>query len=228
MAISSATAWQDARTIHVFLHGVHWRLERGPELEKLWTELDPGFDLDDRIPYWTELWPSSLLLAAFLQDRAEEIKGMRCLDLSCGLGLTAMLGQARGGKVVGMDYMPEAMRIASRQALPNLAPQPAWICADWRQSPFRPRSFSRVWGADIAYEKRFIRPLLNFMANVLSSGGRAWIAEPGRAIFRQFIETAEKEGWQAQKRAAAPVSPLYPQTARAVATIWEVIPPDQE
>ena len=54
---------------------------------------DPQNFEDERLPYWTELWPSSIALCRWLEERRAEIAGRPCLDLGCGLGLTAMVGQ---------------------------------------------------------------------------------------------------------------------------------------
>ena len=75
-----------------------WQLSRAADLEQLWEAMtaDSRDFEDERLPYWTELWPSSVALASWLQDRKEEIAGQDCLDLGCGLGLTAMVGQWLG------------------------------------------------------------------------------------------------------------------------------------
>ena len=221
MEIRSAVALLASDAIHVQLDNMYWRLCRGRSLEELWEEIDPGRDPDDCIPYWTELWPSSLLLSAFLLANAREFSGKICIDLGCGLGFTALLGQLAGGRVIGMDNMREALQLARRHAPANLAPQPLWLCADWREYPLRSHKAWRIWAADIVYEKRFTKPLLGFMVHALAPRGRVWIAEPGRAIFQQFLETALESGWRARRRAVSPVASLYPQTAQSTVTIWE-------
>ena len=78
--------------------GRQWRLTRAADLEELWDAMtaDPHNFEDERLPYWTELWPSSVALAGWLAARQEEIAGRVCLDLGCGLGLTALVGQWLG------------------------------------------------------------------------------------------------------------------------------------
>ena len=86
--------------ITVHCAGRGWRLERAADLEALWdamTEDAAAFE-DERIPYWAELWPSSLVLAEWLALRRADIAGRRCLDLGCGLGLTALVGQWLGAR----------------------------------------------------------------------------------------------------------------------------------
>lgn len=216
-----ARAWQNAASIHVMTCGQHWLLRRGKKLEDLWEELNPEEDPDDLIPYWTELWPSSILLASFLFDHADEFAKNICIDLGCGLGFTALVGQSLGGTVLGTDYLPDALKLAKSHAGTNLAPQPFWLCADWRRPAFKPRIAWRIWGADIVYEKRFTEPLLTFMDYCLAPGGKVWIAEPGRAIFQQFLQKATQTGWNVREASTARVSALYPRTPAIQASIWE-------
>ena len=98
-----------------------WRLQRAADLESLWNAMldDPQDFEDERLPYWTELWPSSIALCRWLEERRAEIAGRPCLDLGCGLGLTAMVGQWLGAQVIGMDYEEEALRFASLNARHN-------------------------------------------------------------------------------------------------------------
>lgn len=52
---------------------------------------------EDKDPYWTCVWPSSVSMAYELFKRPELVKGKRVADLGCGLGL-AGLAAAYAGK----------------------------------------------------------------------------------------------------------------------------------
>ena len=132
-----------------------WRRQRAADLETLWNAMldDPQNFEDERLPYWTELWPSSIALCRWLEERRDEIAGRPCLDLGCGLGLTAMVGQWLGAQVIGMDYEEEALQFASLNARHNGVTSPLWTVMDWRQPAVRPRSIFRLWGGDIMYEQ---------------------------------------------------------------------------
>ena len=46
--------------IELSLCGRQWHLERAGDLESLWDAMDSDeFGEDERLPYWTELWPAS-------------------------------------------------------------------------------------------------------------------------------------------------------------------------
>ena len=60
-----------APEIAVNAAGRLWRLTRAADLEQLWDAMtdDPRNFEDERLPYWTELWPSSVALAGWLAER---------------------------------------------------------------------------------------------------------------------------------------------------------------
>lgn len=221
MPAARVRAWLGDSLLHIDLDGAHWRLRKGKDLEELWNELDPALDPEDRIPYWTELWPASLLLAEFLLGSQSEIAGRVCIDLGCGLGFTALLGSCLGARMLGIDFSLDALSLASSHAALNLAPQPRWLCMDWNSCALRKGMAWRIWAGDIMYEKRFARPLLEFMAHALAPAGRVWIAEPGRAVFRYLLDMAAERGWLARPLLKADVAAVRPQKSPIPASIWE-------
>ena len=60
-------------------------------LDELLAEDDPD---EDRLPFWTQLWPSGTALAQAIAARP--LAGRRVLELGCGLGLVGVTA-ARGG-----------------------------------------------------------------------------------------------------------------------------------
>ena len=159
---------------------------------------------DERLPYWTELWPASVALADWLALRREEIVGRPCLDLGCGLGLTAMVGQGLGARVTAVDYEEEALRFARKNAATNGVPQPFW-----RRPAVAAGCMARVWGGDIMYEKRFVAPVLHFLDRALAPDGAAWVAEPGRTVYEAFLCALHNGGWQGRQVFSRVVEPIY-------------------
>ncbi len=204
--------------------GRSWRLRRA-DMEALWENMAaaPSASGDDeRLPYWAELWPSSLALAEWLAARRERIAGRDCLDLGCGLGLTALVGQWLGGRVTGLDYEEEALRHARQNAEINNVPGVAWLKADWREAPPRPGGAQVIWAGDIMYERVFAVPVAAFLAAALAPEGVAWIAEPGRAVFRALLDELPRHGLRAREVQSVAVRPLTPQEAPVPVTIWEI------
>lgn len=207
--------------IHVRAFGKLWRLERKANLEQLWDEMGNDDFGDERIPYWIELWPASLVLAQWLHKEQERIRGRLCLDLGCGLGFTALVGSWLGARVLACDYELASLIQASANAALNNVSQPGWLCMDWRQPSLLSHSLERVWAADIFYEKRTVRPVFEALDRLLGPQGKFWIADPGRGIFSNFIELASNRGWILKKVFGGEARSPYPQDIGIRATIWE-------
>lgn len=203
-----------------------WRLKRAANLEELWDAMtsDAAAFEDERIPYWTELWPSSLVLSEWLALRRGDIAGRACLDLGCGLGLTALVGQWLGARVLAMDYEEAALGFARRNAAINGVAQPLWALMDWRRPALARGAFARIWGGDIMYEKRFVAPVLRLLAHALASDGVAWVAEPGRTVYEAFRHALAQAGWSGRRVHSATVASPDGQ-GRPTIGIWELTPP---
>jgi predicted nicotinamide N-methyase len=213
--------------MRVELCGRHWTLERSADLESLWDELgEDDLDADERLPYWTELWPSSMLLGRHLCDRGEELAGLRCLDLGCGLGLTAMLAAGLGARVAALDYEWPALHFARRSAALNGVRGVAWVQMDWRSPAVRPGAFDRIWGGDVMYEQRFVAPVAAFLEHALAPGGRAWLAEPNRNVYKPFAAHVRERGWRCEllrtDKVLPDYAPTYPQGVQVTVNLWEL------
>jgi len=95
-------AW-DGGVLEVRLGGRVFRPLREEDMEALWERVgDEDFGEDERMPYWAELWPASLLLCRWLFAKSADISGKLCLELGGGLGLSALAGSAAGARVGAM------------------------------------------------------------------------------------------------------------------------------
>ena len=215
----TASSWQPI--LHIQACGRPWTLERVADMESLWdamTELDD----DERLPYWTELWPSSLVLAEWLYAHKNELRDQPCLDLGCGIGFTALVGQWIGAQVLGMDYIPEALHFARKNAIHNNLPQPGWVVMDWRRPAVKKQSLRYIWGGDIMYEQRFAQPVLDFLDYALMDTGVAWFAEPSRSVYDGFRHTLANRRWCGKCVLEQNVPALYPQEKPVPVRIWEI------
>lgn len=187
----------ERETIEVKTAGRVWKIERTADLETLWDSIgEDEFGDDERLPYWAELWPASVLLGEWLYRNTEMIRGKRCLDLGCGLGLTAIIGQSLGADVVAFDYEYEPLVFARDNAVINSASQPLWLQMDWRFPALAGQSFDFIWGGDILYEKRFFDPLEKLFRQVLKPGGKIWMGEPVREVSGPVWDRLESMGWK--------------------------------
>lgn len=214
----------DVQPVAVKRCGREWILFRPKNLEDLWESMtDEEFTEDERLPYWVELWPASLALADFLKAGQDRIRGKTCLDLGCGLGLTALVGTWLGAHVIAADYEPKAFPYARRNALVNNVPEPLWVVMDWRRPAVLPASLDFVWGGDIMYEKRFVEPVMTFLEYALKPGGTAWLAEPGRNVYDFFKARLAASGWASRCVLKESVEPLHIQASRVNVNLWELV-----
>lgn len=172
-------------------------LRRPADLETLWERMgEEDLDGDERIPYWVEVWPASLLLSRWIADNAGRIRGEPCLDLGCGLGLTACMAALCSARVVGMDYEWPALRYAQRNARENGAGKIPLVQMDWRAPGLKAGAFTWIWGADVVYESRFFRPLAELLGHALAPGGRVLFAVPERKASKPFWGHLRERGWR--------------------------------
>ncbi|WP_084604967.1 class I SAM-dependent methyltransferase [Desulfonatronum thioautotrophicum] len=187
-----------AQCLRVDASGQRWNVYRPGDLEALWRQMgEADFGPDERIPYWVELWPASLLLAKWLGRQQERIRGKTCLDVGCGLGLSACVAATAGAQVVGLDYIEDALHYARANARENrVAAAPLWVQMDWRWPGLKAGGFDVIWGADIFYEKRFASPLKQLFKEVLAPNGRIWLAEPERSVSSGAWDQLREAGFE--------------------------------
>ena len=209
------------QVLTVAVCGREWHLERA-DMESLWDRMVDFATDDERLPYWAELWPSSLALARWLHARPELVRGKCCLDIGCGIGFTALVGQWLGGRVIGMDYEPDALAFARRNADRNNVEQPLWTVMDWRRPALAEGSVDLAWGGDIMYERRFAEPLADFLRHILKPGGAALIAEPTRTVYDAFFAAIASRGLGMRCVHREETAALVPQERPVPVRIWRI------
>ncbi len=210
--------WQRDR-LRLALAGREFILRRDQDMEALWESLGAeGFGEDERMPYWAEVWPASLLLAAWLWKRREEVAGKRCLDIGCGMGLSALAGAAWGGRVTAVDYEEAAIAHAARNAREN-ALRVDLAVMDWRRPCFAPGRFDLAWGSDILYETRFYDALVPLFRRMLAPGGRIWLSQPWRQVSEPVWAALAADGFRVARLHEESVAFS---TYRSTVTIYEI------
>lgn len=191
---------REVQRLEIEACGHTWLVERPGNLETYWDNLElADFGDDERLPYWVEIWPASLLLGRWLGENQTRIAGKACLDIGCGLGITAIIAASYGAKVVGVDYEPDALRFARSNAELNHVPPPLFTVMDWREPGLAPGAFPFIWGGDILYEKRFFEPVETVMRTMLAPGGEVIVADPERTVSRPVWSKLRDLGWTAEQ-----------------------------
>ncbi|MEQ1506189.1 MAG: methyltransferase domain-containing protein [Myxococcota bacterium] len=149
---------------------------------------------EDRCPMFGVVWPSARALAARLA--AEELAGLRLLELGCGLGLPSLVAARRGAHVVATDQHPDAAeRLADNARRNGVALR---FCAfDWRGEipPDVPeRGFDRVVASDVLYAPDQPAAVAAAFDRFLAPSGRGLLADPGRPWLQAFADAARDRG----------------------------------
>lgn len=165
--------------------GRRLRLLRPRDNEALIDE--QAFEREEYLPYWAELWPSALALAAALAQR----RPRRLLELGCGLAVPSLVAALDGADVVATDWSPEAVAVAAGNARRNGVALDVrrW---DWTTAAGALGRWPLVVAADVLYERRNGAPLLRALEELVAEGGEAWIADPGRPAAPEFLGAAAR------------------------------------
>lgn len=148
--------------------------------------------MDERLPYWADLWPSSRVLAGALLD--ERGAGRRLLELGCGLGLDTIAAMHAGFDVTATDYYDQAIHMTRSNAMRNVGREPQVRMVNWRAWPADLGQFDVVMAADVLYEKEYAVLVAQCVARALAPGGEAIIADPGRLALPTFREQLPMSG----------------------------------
>lgn len=152
------------------------------------------FMLDERLPYWAELWHSAVALGKFLHERPLLLAGKEVLDIGCGLGLEGIAAARYCKSITFADYDENALLAAEYNALLNGAAEAAeFSLLDFREKP--QRTWPLIIAADIIYENRFIAPLLEFLHFAMPDDGMFIVAEPNRLVAEEFFASLERMGY---------------------------------
>jgi predicted nicotinamide N-methyase len=168
-------------------NGLRLEVLRPPSADELIDEA--AFDEEEFLPYWAELWPSGLALARHIAAR--KLRGLRVLELGCGLGLPALAAALRGADVLATDWAEEAIELLQRNAgLNDVFLSAARVRWSEPELLLRAAPWDLVLGADLLYEARNAEQLTELLPAL---GGEVLLAEPGRPYAKEFLDRFRAE-----------------------------------
>lgn len=142
---------------------------------------------DERIPYWTEIWPSAIALSRFIGDHPDLIQDKKTLELGAGLGLPSLVAARFTKQLVCSDYLEDALVFAEKNALRNGIHHIQYACIDWRNLN-NGAKYDVILASDIAYERRFFEDLPGAFKSLMHEKSVVLLSEPGRHFTAAFIE----------------------------------------
>ena len=163
---------------------------------------EEDFVKDERLPYWADVWPSSLLLA----EKLLELKGSgkTALELGCGVGLSTLAATSAGFDVLSTDYYIDALDVTRANIFRNLGKTARTRLVDWRHLPADLGRFDLVFASDVLYENEYAALLPVILDGVIAPGGIALIADPGRVAAPIFVQACDTNGLTITRKETRP------------------------
>jgi predicted nicotinamide N-methyase len=165
------------------------------------TLLDQSVDdPEQNLPYWAEIWPSGIVLAAEILKDPARVTDLPVLELGSGVGITAAIALEAGAHLTATDYAPESLAITRLTCRLLTGREPRVRQVNWRapDANLLQDDGSRwpvVLAADVLYEERDIEPVLDVFERILAPGGFIWLTEPGRRPSQLAVHQAARRGW---------------------------------
>jgi predicted nicotinamide N-methyase len=153
---------------------------------------EDDYVMDERLPYWADLWPSAQVLAG--EVRTLRLRGQRVLELGCGLGLVAIGAALAGAEVTATDYYEDALLFAKLNVLDASGRAIATRMVNWVDMPADLGRIDVVLASDVLYEHRYAPLVANAIASTLVRGGEAIVADPGRIALDAFLDECRERG----------------------------------
>lgn len=156
------------------------------------------FNTDERLPYWAEIWPSSIALSECLC--LKDIYGKSVLELGCGVGVVGIVAALEGAKVLMTDYEEDALKFTRMNIEKNFTQEMLdsiveVMYLDWR-TPTLSEKFDLIVGSDLIYEERNHEPILNLIKQYLIEDGEAILTDPNRSTLEKFLLSADQFGFK--------------------------------
>jgi predicted nicotinamide N-methyase len=153
---------------------------------------------NERIPYWSELWPSAVGLATHLVKHPFLVAGKTVLEIGCGLGLPALVAASSGADVTSTDYLQDAVDFAQKNTEINSITNIHFKTFDWRGAEGHGQ-FDVLLASDVAYERSQFGHLEKAFKHLVKPGGLILLSEPNRYIAEPFFENLTKTGYSLEK-----------------------------
>ena len=163
---------------------------------------EEDFVKDERLPYWADVWPSSIILAGRLLELKG--RGKSALELGCGVGLSTLAATSSGFDVLSTDYYEDALDVTRANVFRNLGTIARTRLVDWRHLPQDLGTFDLVFASDVLYEKEYAELLPVILDSVLAPRGIALVADPGRVAAPIFVQACPTHGLVIRRKETRP------------------------
>ncbi len=131
-------------------------------------------------PYWAYRWAGGTVLARFLLDRPEIVRGKRVLDLGAGSGVVGIAAARAGAThVIAAEIDPKAVAAIALNAALNGVTMDT-ISQDLLKAPLC--DVDLVLVGDLFYSRALGKRVTAFLSFCLAAGQEVLVGDPGRAF----------------------------------------------
>jgi predicted nicotinamide N-methyase len=132
------------------------------------------------------LWRSGVALAHEVDGA--DLRGLRVVELGCGLAAPSLAAARRGAEVLATDASPEALALLALNAEANdVGLEAAQVDTSAPDDLLRVAPFELVLAADVLYDASSVAPLVSLLPGLAPE---VWLADPGRPGASRFLDEA--------------------------------------
>jgi len=135
-------------------------------------------------PLFGIVWPSGMVLANHMVGHA--IKGLRILEIGCGIGLASLVLNHRHADITATDYHPEAGAFLIENVRINDGCIIPFVRTGWEDAASELGRFDLIIGSDLLYEQAHIALLSDFIDRHAQPHSEVIIVDPGRGNHASF------------------------------------------
>lgn len=144
------------------------------------------------------LWESGEILARVMQGR--DLKGLRVLEVGCGIGLASLILQQEGVDITATDHHPEAQGFLDANTALNDLKDIPFVRTGWDENNDELGEFDLIVGSDLIYEEFNLDMLSDFISRHGKATSDVLIVDPGRGMQGKFTTRMAALGYQQDSR----------------------------
>ena len=123
---------------------------------------------DLELPFWAKIWPTSLLLAYFVQKLPGRQNAPRLLEIGAGVGVCGLVAARCGFSVTISDLDPDALLFSQINILQNGLQDRAEVAQADFSTDRLPRTYDFILGSEVLYHASAYTGLVEFLQNHLA------------------------------------------------------------
>lgn len=129
-----------------------------------------------------------------------DITGKRILELGCGMALSSLLLNRRGGNITATDYHPEAGGYLKINTRLNEDREIPYFRADWDEPDTDHGQFDLIIGSDVLYDRGKLPCLARFIQGLARPRCEVVVVDPGRKQQGLFSQEMSDLGFSHQQQ----------------------------